>query len=84
MVTSALLFRPDFHSSNDIRKRDGSANPEERGGNFEGDMMLDAEQIRNLDFGPRNGLILRQHRWTKRDGKVRVYYGIVKHQFCKF
>lgn len=89
LVTSVIILYPDLlpNSYSNLSRQDDFANPvnlEEVGGNFEGDIMLDTKQIRSLDFGPRNGLVLKQHRWTKRNGEVRVYYGIVSNQFCKF
>lgn len=45
------------------------------GGNFQGDMILTEKQRRNLEFGPRNGLVDQRFRWPKnRNGKVVVPY----------
>lgn len=45
------------------------------GGNFEGDMIMSDEQLQNLDFGPRNGLVHKKFRWPKNSkGEVIVPY----------
>ena len=49
-------------------------NPEEVGGNFEGDMILSDKQMRNLHYMPRNGRIDAKYRWSKQDGMVIVPY----------
>lgn len=60
-------------------------NPEEMGGKFQGDMMLTKEQFVNLEYGPRNGLIAKQYRWPKKNGKVIVHYLLRSDkEFCEF
>lgn len=56
------------------------------GGNFQGDMILSKQQIRNLNFTPRNGLINKRYRWPKNnEGNVIVPYGFKdKDEYCKF
>lgn len=53
---------------------EGELEGEEVGGNFQGDMILNKEQVRNLHFNPRNGLINERFRWPKENGKVTVSY----------
>lgn len=70
-----------FDPSDEFKK--SSENPEESGGFFEGDMKLNREQLMNLEYGPRNGLISRQFRWPKSQGKIIVYYGFKSKHFSK-
>lgn len=52
-------------------------NPEEIGGNFEGDMILNDDQMNRLFYGgvtTRNGRIDTKYRWPKRDGIVTLLY----------
>lgn len=51
-----------------------TVNPEEIGGNFEGDMILNDRQMRRLHFSPRNGRVDTRYRWPMKNGVVTVLY----------
>lgn len=70
-ISALTLFvsgNPLDDAANDVANNssaDSTLTGEMVGGNFQGDMILSAEQLRNLNFGPRNGMVNRRARWPK-------------------
>lgn len=73
-MSSLIVHVPSIENGAGVAANEGLSG-EMIGGNFEGDMILSDEQLRNLDFGPRNGLVHKKFRWPKNSkGEVIVPY----------
>lgn len=73
VVLSTQLNEVD---SNKFRSRrfKSKEKAEEAGGNFQGDMILNKVQFRNLESSPRNGMLSKKFHWPKENDKVIVNF----------
>lgn len=84
VFTSVMIFLTVFITCDSISS-ENEENPEEVGGNFEGDMIMSETQLRDLHYGPRNGRLSKASRWPKKDGIVTVPYRFDSDSdYCKF
>lgn len=63
-----------MHFAISINLSQTNDNPEELGEKFQGDMIINDIQRRNLDSSPRNGIISKKYHWIKVDDKVNVNF----------
>lgn len=86
LFLSLLILVTVQHGSTSSSKIEPKSKLKDSGGLFEGDMILNKFQKRNLAFGARNGLIDKKYRWPKdKCGNVIVPYKFKNStEFCEF